>query len=51
VDPGISVFNKEGELYVLALYVDDNIIVEPAGSFIMGSSWLSARVSTCKTSF
>jgi hypothetical protein len=36
VDPGIYVFIKEGELYVLALYVDDNIIVGPAGSFIVG---------------
>jgi hypothetical protein len=36
VDPGISVFVKEGELYILALYVDDNIIVGPAGSFIVG---------------
>jgi hypothetical protein len=34
--PGINVFIKEGELYVLALYVDDNIIVGPAGSFIVG---------------
>jgi hypothetical protein len=36
VDPGIYVLIKEGELYVLALYVDDNIIVGPAGSFIVG---------------
>jgi hypothetical protein len=36
VDPGIYVFIKEGELYVLALYVDDNIIVAPTGSFIVG---------------
>jgi hypothetical protein len=36
VDPGIYVFIKEGELYVLALYVGDNIIVGPAGSFIVG---------------
>jgi hypothetical protein len=36
VDPGIYVFIKEGELYVLALYVDDNIIVGRAGSFIVG---------------
>ena len=36
VDPGIYVFIKEGELYVLALYVDDSIIVGPAGSFIVG---------------
>jgi hypothetical protein len=36
VDPGIYVFIKEGELYVLALYVDDNIIVGPADSFIVG---------------
>jgi hypothetical protein len=36
VDPGIYVFTKEGELYVLALYVDDIIIVGQAGSFIVG---------------
>jgi hypothetical protein len=36
VDPGIYVFIKEGELYVLALYVDDKIIVGPTGSFIIG---------------
>jgi hypothetical protein len=36
VNPGICVFIKEGELYVLALYVDDNIIVGPTGSFIVG---------------
>jgi hypothetical protein len=36
VDPGMYVFSKEGELYVLALYVDDNIIVGPTGSFIVG---------------
>jgi histone deacetylase 1/2 len=36
VDPNIYVFIKEGELYVLALCVDDNIIVGPAGSFIGG---------------
>jgi hypothetical protein len=36
VDPGIYVFSKEGALYVLALYVDDNIIVGPMGSFIDG---------------
>jgi hypothetical protein len=36
VDPGIDVFIKEGEVYVLALYVDDSIIVGPAGSFIVG---------------
>jgi hypothetical protein len=36
VDPGIYVFIKKGELYVLALYVDDSIIVGPAGSFIVG---------------
>jgi hypothetical protein len=36
VDPGIYVFIKEGELYALALYVDDNIIVGPTGSFIVG---------------
>jgi hypothetical protein len=35
VDPGIYVFNKGGELYVLALYVDVGIIVGPAGSFIV----------------
>jgi hypothetical protein len=35
-DPGIYVFIKEGELYVLALYVDDIIIVGPVGSFIIG---------------
>jgi hypothetical protein len=27
---------KEGERYVLALYVDDSIVVGPAGSFIVG---------------
>jgi hypothetical protein len=32
----IYVFIKEGELYVLALYVDDSIMVGPAGSFIVG---------------
>jgi hypothetical protein len=36
VDPGIYVFIKEGELYVLALYVDDSIIVGPTGSFVVG---------------
>jgi hypothetical protein len=36
VDPGIYVFIKEGKLYVLALYVDDNIIVGTSGSFIVG---------------
>jgi hypothetical protein len=35
VDPGICVFSKEGELHVLALYVDDRSIVGPAGSFIV----------------
>jgi hypothetical protein len=34
VDASIYVFSKEGELYVLALYVDDTIIVRPTGSFI-----------------
>jgi hypothetical protein len=32
--PGIHVFIKDGELYVLMLYVDDNIIVGPVRSFI-----------------
>jgi hypothetical protein len=36
MDPGIHVFIKEGELYVLAWYVDDNIWFGPAGSFIVG---------------
>jgi hypothetical protein len=36
VDPGIYVFIKEGELYVLAFDVDDGIIVGPTGSFIVG---------------
>jgi hypothetical protein len=36
VDPGMYVFIKEGELYVLALYVVDNIIVGPAFSFVVG---------------
>jgi 5'-3' exoribonuclease 2 len=36
VDPGIHVFIKEGKLYVLALYVVDNILVGPTGSFIVG---------------
>jgi hypothetical protein len=36
VDPGIYVFIDDGELYGLALYVDDNIIVGPAGSSIIG---------------
>jgi hypothetical protein len=36
VDSGIYVFIKEGELYVLAMYMDDNIIVGPLGSFIVG---------------
>jgi hypothetical protein len=36
VNPGIYVFIKEGELYVLTLYVDDNIIVGLAASFIVG---------------
>jgi hypothetical protein len=35
VDPGIYTFIKEGELYVLALYVDDKIIVGPTVSFIV----------------
>jgi hypothetical protein len=35
VDPVIYIFVKEGELYVLALYVDDNLIVGPSGSFIV----------------
>jgi hypothetical protein len=36
-DPSIYyVFIKEGELYVMALYVDDSIIVGLAGSFIVG---------------
>jgi hypothetical protein len=35
VDPGIYVFIKEGELYVLALYVEDIIIIGPTGSFIV----------------
>jgi ATP-binding cassette subfamily B (MDR/TAP) protein 1 len=36
VDPGIYVFITEGKLYVLALYVDNGIIVRPAGTFIVG---------------
>jgi hypothetical protein len=36
VDPGTYVFIKEGELYVLALYVDDSIIVGQASYFIVG---------------
>jgi hypothetical protein len=36
VDPGIYISIKEGELYILALYVDDNIIVGPTGIFIFG---------------
>jgi hypothetical protein len=36
VDLGIYVFIKEGELHVLALYVNDSIIVGPTGSFIVG---------------
>jgi hypothetical protein len=36
VDPGIYVFIKEGERYVLALCVDDIIIVGLASSFIAG---------------
>jgi hypothetical protein len=36
VDLGIYVFGKEGELCFLELYVDDSIIVGPAGSFIVG---------------
>jgi hypothetical protein len=53
-DFGIYVFIKEGELYVLALYVDDNVQrrmssdQRVASSF--GSSRLSAKGSTCKTS-
>jgi hypothetical protein len=35
VDPGIYVFNKEGELDVLELYVDDHNIVGSAGSLIV----------------
>jgi hypothetical protein len=35
-DPGTYVFSKENELYVLAVYVDDNITVGLAGSFIVG---------------
>jgi hypothetical protein len=34
VDPGIHVFCKANELYVLALYVDDNVIVGSAGCII-----------------
>jgi hypothetical protein len=33
VDPGIFVFNKEDGVYVLALCVDDNVIVGPSSSF------------------
>jgi hypothetical protein len=37
VDHGIYyIFIKESELYVLALYVNDNIIVGSAGSFVVG---------------
>jgi hypothetical protein len=49
VDPGIYVFIKEGELYVLAWYVDDIIIVGPMGSFI-GFMSAFGEGSTCKTS-
>jgi hypothetical protein len=35
VDPGIDFFSKEGELYVLALYVDDIVIVGLGGSFLV----------------
>jgi hypothetical protein len=49
VDPGIYTFIKEGELYVLALYVDDNIIVGSAGSFIIGfKSAFGERFNTQK---
>ena len=34
VDPGIYVFNRDDRLYILALYVDDSILVGPAGPFI-----------------
>jgi hypothetical protein len=36
VDPGIYFLIKEGELCVLALYVDDDIIVGLSRSFIVG---------------
>jgi hypothetical protein len=36
VGPGICVFIKEGKAYVLALYVDEIIIVGPVCSFIFG---------------
>jgi hypothetical protein len=35
VDPGIYVVIKEGEFYVLAVNVDDGVIVGPSGSFIV----------------
>jgi hypothetical protein len=35
VDPSIYVCNKEGELHVLAMYVDESIIVGPTNSFIV----------------
>jgi hypothetical protein len=34
-DPEIYVFDKDGELYILALYVDDNIIACLAGNLII----------------
>jgi hypothetical protein len=34
VDPSIYVFKKGNQLYILALYVDDNIIAGKAGDFI-----------------
>jgi hypothetical protein len=50
VDLGMHVFIKEGELYVLALYVGDRIIVGPTGSFIVGFKLASAKGSMCKSS-
>jgi hypothetical protein len=48
VDPGIYVLIKEGELCVLALYVDGSIIVGTPGSFIVGfNSALLLRDIVC----
>jgi hypothetical protein len=43
LDPGIYVFIKEGEFYVLALYVEDSIIARQAGSFIVRRKVQRAR--------
>ena len=48
VDPCIYTFAAAGDLYILALYVDDSIMAGPPGSFISVFGGRLASASTFK---